>query len=89
MQTLTVNTETMRVEMARAKISTTLLAQQAGVHRNCINRILRTGTADLNSIGTITWALNNLLQKAGYTEIGPFGLLKSSTLMSKSSINND
>lgn len=75
MQTLRVDTETMRVEMARAEIGPSALAERAGVHRNCISRILRTGAADLDSIGAITFALNETLRGAGYAEIGPYGLL--------------
>ena len=45
MQTLRVDTETMRVEMARAEIGPSALAERAGVHRNCISRILQIGRA--------------------------------------------
>jgi hypothetical protein len=76
MQTLGVDTETMRVEMARAKVGSTALARSAGVHRNCVNNILRTGRADLDSIGVITSALNDILRQGGYADLGPYGLLK-------------
>lgn len=81
MQTLKVNVEVMRVEMARAGLRAGDLAERANVHRNTIHNILNSETAGLESIGQITHALNQSLREGGYREIGPFGLLMESAVM--------
>lgn len=81
MQTLKVNTEVLRVEMARANIGPGELAVRARVHRNTITNILKSETADLQSLGSITYALNDALRDGGYAEIGPYGLLMTAAVM--------
>lgn len=81
MQTLKVNTEVLRVEMARANIGSSELAARAGVHRNTIANILKSEQADLASIGVVTCALNQALREGDYQEIGPFGLLMEAAVM--------
>ncbi len=75
MQTLKVNVVELRVQMARANIKPTTLAERAGIHRNTVYNILKSKSADLDCIGTLTYTLNQFLQEADYAPIGPFGLL--------------
>ena len=72
---LKIDVPEMRAQMGRANVTQIRLSELAGVHFNTVGNVLRSNTADLDTVAALTNGLNIALRAEGQQEIGPYGLL--------------